>query len=145
MDPLTVIVLVLCTIIFATYLFVNKKYSYWKQRGVYYLEPKFPYGNIKGLITRKEYFGDTFQRFYKQFKSKGLKGGGIFALFKPIYVVVDIDLAKHILQKDFNHFINHGRKFDKDHEPLSGHLFNLENDEWKNLRTKLTPTFTSGN
>lgn len=144
MDVITILVLTLFTVVIGTYLFVKNRYSYWQRRGVYYLQPKFPYGHAKPIIAQTQFFGDLFQEFYKHFKNKGLKGGGVFMLIRPVYVTVDIELIKCILQKDFGHFVNHGRKFDKKVDPLSGHLFNLENEEWKHMRVKLTPTFTPG-
>lgn len=144
MEPLSALVYILSFLIVGVYLFQKWAYSYWKRRGVYYIEPKFPYGNAKPIVKREEFFGDTFSKFYKHFKSLGLKGGGIYTILKPTFVPVDLELIKNVLQKDFNHFRNHGRYANKKVDPLSGHLFNLENEEWNNLRVKLTPTFTSG-
>ena len=62
----------------------------------------------------------------------------------PVYLPIDPDIIKHIMQKDFQHFINHGVSLDEKIDPLNGHLFNLEDEKWKNMRIKLTPTFTSG-
>jgi cytochrome P450 family 6 len=46
--------------------------------------------------------------------------------------------------KDFSFFRDRMRSGNMRAEILTQHLFNLNGDEWKALRTKLTPTFTSG-
>lgn len=144
MEPLTILVCILSTTVLAVYLYTKWSFTYWKRRGVYYLEPEFPYGNAKSFVKGTQFFGDNFSDIYKVFKSKGLKGGGFYMFLKPTYMPIDIELVKNILQRDFGHFVNRGRPMNKKVDPLSGHLFNMENQEWRNLRMKLTPTFTAG-
>ncbi|CAG9859151.1 unnamed protein product [Phyllotreta striolata] len=138
---LTIVLLTLPTIL---YLIIQWNKSYWKRRGLDYIEPLVFYGNTKKVFKRQEPFAQAFANFYKYFKGRGQRHGGIFLGPKPTYVPVDVEIVKNILQKDFGHFVNRGIHVDEEIDPLSAHLFNLEGEKWKNLRTKLTPTFTSG-
>ncbi|CAH1159589.1 unnamed protein product [Phaedon cochleariae] len=143
MDILTIayIVIVLLTSVYA---YSKWTYTYWKRRGLEYLEPEFFYGSNKDLIQRKLGIGDHFANVYNSFKSRGLKCGGLFMFFKPVFMPVDLDLVKTIMQKNFDNFRNHALFVNEKVDPLAGHLFNLEDEKWRKIRSKLTPTFTSG-
>lgn len=57
---------------------------------------------------------------------------------------MDLDLIKTILVKEFSTFSDRDFFHNEKVEPLTGHLVALNGDAWRHVRTKLTPTFTSG-
>ncbi|KAF2897406.1 hypothetical protein ILUMI_08770 [Ignelater luminosus] len=119
-------------------------FGYWERQGVYTPKPTIPFGNAKDLLFQRVTTGVEYKNVYDDIKRKGNKFGGYYFFGIPIFIPVDLDLVKLMLTKDFRHFTNHLNTVNVETDPLSGHLFNLKNAEWKNLRAKLTPTFTSG-
>jgi cytochrome P450 family 6 len=124
------------------YIYYKKCYSYWKERKVPYIEPTFPFGNFRDLMFLRMSVGHMFAKLYK--KLDGEKYGGTYTFTKPGFIFRDPEIIKTVLVKDFTSFHDRGFFRDEELEPLSGHLFLLPGKRWRNLRVKLTPTFTSG-
>ncbi|KAJ3656514.1 hypothetical protein Zmor_015586 [Zophobas morio] len=126
------------------YLYYLYCFNYWKKKGVPTIAPRFPAGNILKPIIGKENLFDAIAKYYNDFKSKGHKHAGLYFFNGPIYFPIDPEIIKNILTTDFDHFMDRGMYFDEEKFPLSAHLFSIEGSKWRNLRTKLSPTFTSG-
>lgn len=126
------------------YAYITRFYKYWEKTNVPYLEPSFPFGNIQDLIFAKIDIGRFYGNLYNQFKSKKHQYGGIFELRKPSLILTDLDLVKQVLTKDFVYFMDRSLPPKSSHDILANHLFAMEGKEWKDMRTKLTPTFSSG-
>ncbi|EFA02825.1 cytochrome P450 6a2 [Tribolium castaneum] len=138
------IITIITTVLALTIAFFKWKLTFWEKLGVPTLNPVLFFGDAKNILLGKRQVGVEFIDYYKQFKPRGLKHGGVYLGPRPFWVITDPGLIKHILQIDFPHFINHGTYADEENDPLSAHLFSLEGTKWKNMRTKMTPTFTSG-
>ena len=123
--------------------FIHKKYNHWKDLGIPSMPVNLLNGNIKGL-GKEFHISELLVEKYEHFKKKGAKIGGMYLSIRPVAIIIDLDLVKLILVKDFNTFSNRGFYYNEVDDPLSAHLFNIEDDRWKVLRNKLTTTFTSG-
>ncbi|GAB0098743.1 Cytochrome P450 [Sergentomyia squamirostris] len=123
------------------YLYIQHIYSYWAKRNVKYAKPIFPFGNLKDSMLLKTSVQEVFNEIYRSTDEKIL---GIYTADKPALLVRDPGLLRLILIKDFQHFHDRGVYSNESIDPLSGHLFSINGEKWKNLRSKLTPTFTSG-
>ncbi|CAG9859827.1 unnamed protein product [Phyllotreta striolata] len=119
-------------------------FQYWKNRGVPYLKPLFiPFGNTLDLYMGKITFGEVFSNAYLEFKRRGEKHGGIFYMNTPVYIPVDPDIIKKIVISDAHYFPNHAMYVNPKEDILSGHLFNLEDARWRELRVKTPSIFTT--
>lgn len=125
------------------YLINKYLYGYWNRRNVFQIDPTFVIGNLGSTITFKKNLGDFFAELYEKYKTKKFIGAYIF--YQPVLIVNDPELIQDVLIKNFNSFHDRpmpdgaAKKY-----PLVGHLFNVRGKKWRDLRVKLSPTFTSG-
>uniref|UniRef100_A0A182V0L8 Uncharacterized protein n=1 Tax=Anopheles merus TaxID=30066 RepID=A0A182V0L8_ANOME len=116
-------------------------YSYWDRQGLPNLRPEIPYGNLRILAQKKESFNVAINDLYDRSSERLV---GVYLFFRPAILVRDAHLAKRIMVNDFQHFHDRGVYCNEHSDPMSANLFALPGQRWKNLRAKLTPTFTSG-
>lgn len=124
------------------YVVVKKRHRYWADRSIPYLEPNLIFGNIKDAILHGVPFIESQSSLYRQLAPH--RFGGYFVFQRPILLIRDPELVKCVLTKDFSHFSDRNKRFARQDDVLSQHLFNLTGQKWKNLRAKLTSTFSSG-
>ncbi|XP_061395240.1 probable cytochrome P450 6a14 [Musca vetustissima] len=116
-------------------------YTYWKRRGVVYETPWPLFGNFLG-IGSKYHIRDINQRLYRKFKGQA-PFVGTYMFVRRASLIIDLDLIKNILIKDFSNFHDRGVFNNVEDDPLTGHLVALEGEQWRAMRTKLSPVFTS--
>lgn len=139
------VTIILLLVLYLLVFIVNKKYAYFADRKIPFLRPSFPFGNIKGLGSKKHISSFINENYQELKKIKGnFSFGGIFMFFTPIYFILDLKLIKNVFVKDFNYFTDRIGYYNEKDEPISVHLFALEGQRWKTMRSKLTPAFTSG-
>ena len=104
------------------------------------MDPTFFIGNLKEMMTVS--MGEGFANFYKKFQNQ--KFIGFYLSYRPVLLVNDPELIHHVMIKDFTSFHDRPMPINEEVDKISGNLFFLAGQKWRDLRVKLTPTFTSG-
>lgn len=165
-------------LIFVVFLFlfayynVTRKWRKFQKRGLPYAQPYFPLGSIhhwKALFTSKGNFSEqynvrivkhnkesfTLSDTFKAYLGTDLMKEKVFGIYghpdrDDALIINDIDIAKKMLIKDFDHFVDRtqfGFKFD--HSVIGDRIFaNMfifqKGDTWKTQRSLMSPVFTTG-
>ncbi|KAJ8681697.1 hypothetical protein QAD02_017489 [Eretmocerus hayati] len=130
--------------LFATlYLYFHQKHTYWARRGVYSPPTHWFFGHFKDAIFLRISPSMLMGKLYE--KGKGYPVMGIYVMHKPFLLLRSPDVIKQILVKDFNLFSDRYFASKREDDIIgSKNLFAVDNPEWKYLRVKLSPAFSSG-
>lgn len=129
-------------VILLIYFYFKKKFSFWDKSGFPSIPGKFPMGSVSEMGF-SVHASDLLKRFYDQHKGKA-PGVGMYFMTQPAFMPTEPELVKDILVRHFETFHDRGFYYNEKDDPLSGHLFFTSGQKWKDLRAKLSPTFTSG-
>ncbi|KAM3966418.1 cytochrome P450 9e2-like [Aphomia sociella] len=130
------------TIIVAFTLYCRRVYTKFKRCGVKNYKPIPLLGNMARIMLRIDHLVDDLNRYYNDFPEDRFVGK--FEFFTPLLIVKDIELIKKITIKDFEYFLDHRTTVDSNNDPFFGrNVFSLKGQEWKDMRSTLSPAFTS--
>ncbi|XP_073813632.1 cytochrome P450 6a8-like [Musca autumnalis] len=121
------------------FLWLRKKLNYWKKYDILTVDAS---SLIK--IKEREHVAFVYQRFYQKLKAENKPYAGFLTLLTPSLLVADLDLLKLVYISEFDAFPDRGFYTNYDDDPLSKNMVRLHGDLWRKVRTKLTPTFSSG-
>nr|QZP43536.1 cytochrome P450 monooxygenase CYP9A197 [Ephestia elutella] len=128
-------------IVAALTLYYRQKYSRFSKYGVQHLKPIPVFGNMFRILFRLEHFGKNFERVYDAFPNDRFVGR--YDFIKPLTIIKDLELIKKVTVKDFENFIDHQDFFDRKDGFFGRNLLSLQGQEWKDMRSTLSPAFTS--
>merc|ERR1712004_466235 len=100
------IALILVTLCVLAYLYLTWNWKHWESRGVYQIQPSFPFGSFPSFFTKNEHVNDTLKKISDEIKDKNLPFYGFYFFRTPGIIINDLDLIKQILVKDFDTFVD---------------------------------------
>ncbi|XP_063988414.1 uncharacterized protein LOC135168310 [Diachasmimorpha longicaudata] len=135
-------VIIVLVFIYLIYRYMIRKFDYWQKRDVVYVPPVPFFGNFRDFLMGRKSAGTFLQEIYNYAPNEPYIG--FFGFDKPMLMIRDTNLIKHILIKDFDNFKDRYVETSA-HDILGGaNLFVIKNPAWKHLRTKMSPIATSG-
>ncbi|KAF2879302.1 hypothetical protein ILUMI_26857 [Ignelater luminosus] len=110
------------------------------KKGAYHTLVPFV-GNFLEVFTFRSTIGNCLEKLYKRFRTHNF---GIFVHSKPYLVIKNPELIRSVLITDFSYFCDRNTAVDETCDPIVSHfLFFMKYPEWKPLRAKVTPVFTT--
>uniref|UniRef100_A0A1I8PJM7 Uncharacterized protein n=1 Tax=Stomoxys calcitrans TaxID=35570 RepID=A0A1I8PJM7_STOCA len=140
----TTILLIVITILTAVFVWSRRTYVYWQRRRVKFVRPNHLLGNLKDVLKMQNSFALQLRDFYfnERFVREPLVG--IYLFHQPALLLRDLQVIRQVLIEDFVNFSHRFSKCDTHQDKMGAlNLFFARNPEWRDIRTKLSPVFTS--
>ena len=134
---------VLASLLVAFYFYARQKQTYWQRWGIYSPPAHWFFGHLRDAILLRTTPPAALGKLHKQCEGKPVVG--FYALWKPFLLLRDPAIVKHIMIRDFNLFSDRYFAYKRETDIVgSKGLFSIDNPEWKYLRVKLSPAFSTG-
>lgn len=141
MSSLIIFTSLVAALVVTVYLYVKNAFSYWKRKGVPYIEPSFPFGNLKDIFLQKTPVNAVLKMLYDSSSEPVV---GVYSMTSPTLLVRDPKIIREVLIKEFSSFNHRGAHANEDVDPMAGNILLQNGDKWKSARTNFSPGFTSG-
>lgn len=113
-------VYILVPLFIVFYVWGKKRLGSLQAKGIPCLEPTFPLGNMNG-VGQSVHFIERQKEIYDALKNVD-KVAGFYSMLKPTLLVLDLDLLKNILIRDFNNFTDRNIYYNENADPVSAHM-----------------------
>ncbi|XP_070152270.1 cytochrome P450 9e2-like [Polyergus mexicanus] len=121
------------------YLFRN--YNFFKRHGIIHIPVVPVLGSLTSVIFRRISFVDFLQKIYNS--NRDAKYFGFYVTTTPTFLLCDTEIIKSILAKNFDAFPDRHGFSDLNEPLLANNLFSLSGQKWRDVRSLLSPSFTS--
>lgn len=122
------------------YLYSTSTHDFWRKKNVPHSRPLPLFGHFLQFSLGLKNPVYIFEKVYRHPSKRGYVG--MYQMRTPILLVRDPELIHRVLIKDFTHFTDRAMAVDLD-APLANHLFLMKGHQWKIMRNKISPVFTS--
>ncbi|XP_017480335.1 PREDICTED: cytochrome P450 6g1-like [Rhagoletis zephyria] len=139
-----VIIGLLTALLTVIYVWYRYTYDYWMRHKIPFIKPFPLIGNVQVLFTLSNSFFLYLSDVYKDSRMSKAAAVGIYIINKPALVLREPELIKSVLVQEFPRFSSRVAACDPHGDTLgSNNVFFARNPQWRELRTRISPVFTS--
>ncbi|XP_001361455.2 probable cytochrome P450 317a1 [Drosophila pseudoobscura] len=142
----TIIGLVVLGLVILLIMAARYQRDYWHYLNIPHERPKKLWPIVRQIVTQslstEAMKTAHYSALYSKFKGSG-PFCGFYALLQPRALILDRELIRQIMIKDFWNFNDRGLYCNQKTDPLSGDLFAMRGQSWKEMRQKLDPSLES--